>query len=204
MRKPAEASQRMLEAVLDFWFGIELVDARAVRMQLGFWFRSAPEQDLVIADRFGRLLATAARGELDHCAERARARLALIILLDQFSRNIHRGTKQAFATDARALELTETGIDAGLDLGLEPIERGFFYMPLQHAESLDVQRRSVGIFEALSRSEQVAHIADALVNFAAFAREHHEIIVRFGRFPHRTSTRDEEAFLASGAPRFGQ
>jgi uncharacterized protein (DUF924 family) len=135
--------------------------------------------------------------------------LSLILLLDQFPRNIYRGTRRAFAADEKALHLTLTGIQSGADAALDRIERLFFYMPLQHSESLEVQDESIAAYRRLLDESPEAlrpQFAEAL----EAARDHRAIIERFGRFPHRNralgrvSTRDEREFLASEAQAFGQ
>ena len=136
--------------------------------------------------------------------------LALIIVLDQFTRNIHRGTAAAFSNDQKALERMLAGIDAGIDRGLEPIERVFFYMPMQHSERMDIQDRGVETFAALAREPAPPHIANALRGFLNYAKLHRDIVARFGRFPHRNDvlgrkhTDAELQFLADGGHTFGQ
>ena len=159
--------------------------------------------------RFGKLLASGAAAECQSWKATPRGRLALILLFDQFPRNVYRGTAKAFSFDQRALELTRSGIDAGLDRSLAALERMFFYMPLQHAEASDVQDSSVALFEALALScppEQRPYFQWSL----GFAREHRDLIARFGRFPHRNrvlereSTAEETAYLQGGGKTFGQ
>lgn len=172
--------------VLVFWFGF---DARGPipEERLKFWFGGSPETDERIRDRFGGRVGKASRGELSHWEEEPCGRLALILLLDQFTRNIYRGTPQAYALDSRALQLSLDGLARGHDQALEPIERAFFYLPLEHAEDLSAQQRSVHLFESLI--EDVAEVQrPAIESFADYARRHCDIIARFGRFPHRNST----------------
>lgn len=154
------------------WFG----DPRAPEL--------IPQTDELIAARFGALHAAAARGELDHWESSPRRRLALILLLDQFSRHVHRGTAAAYAQDARALGLAVSGMQFGADGALEPLERLFFYMPLMHAESLEVQEESVAAFRRL-RGEAPAELRDYFERTLGYAEQHREVIARFGRFPYR-------------------
>ena len=155
------------------------------------------------------MLEGAARGGLSGWADDARGRLALVILLDQMPRNIHRGSPAAFMHDGQAAVHCVAGIESGQDRVLHPVERVFLYMPLQHAEDLELQRRSVEQFESLA-SEADAAWRDSFVENVRFAREHHDIVERFGRFPHRNrilgreSTEEELHFLADGGPTFGQ
>jgi len=177
--------------VLAYWFAPG--PQRAAR-----WFRGDAATDADCRQRFASTLDAATRGELDGWSATPRGRLALIVVLDQFSRNIHRGTPRAFAQDARALALCLDGLARGDDRTLGPDERGFFYLPLEHAEDAAMQARSVACFEALAAE------APEAAGFLPWAREHRDVIARFGRFPTRNatlgrpSTPDEEAFLARG------
>ena len=180
-----------------------------------FWFGSHDTteaqraHDEEIRTRFGHLVELAARGELAGWADSPRRRLSLILLLDQFPRNIYRGTRRAFAADERALSLTLSGIQSGADAALDRIERLFFYMPLQHSESLEVQDESVAAYRRLLE-ETADELAPQLAEALESALAHRSIIERFGRFPHRNralgrvSTKEEREFLASEAQVFGQ
>lgn len=198
------------EEILAFWFGAVDGDGLSAPERARMWFRSDPAVDAEIRRRFGPVLAQAARAALPAWEERARGRLALVLLHDQFARNIYRGTPQAFAGDARALALCLQAIACGHDQALASIERAFLYMPLQHSERLEAQERGVGHYEALLRAV-TAPVARRLERFRDSAIEHRDIIRRFGRFPHRngilgrTSTPAELEFLAAGGARhFGQ
>ena len=195
--------------VLSFWFQDATQSPEALQRRSAVWFRSDPAFDRECATRFTALLAEAARGVLGSWGETPRGRLALVILLDQMPRNIHRGSPAAFMHDAQAASHCVAGIESGQDRSLHPVERIFLYMPLQHAEDLDLQRRSIERFESLA-----AEAGDVWRGYLAenvhYAREHHDIIERFGRFPHRNrvlgreSTGEELRYLADGAPTFGQ
>ena len=197
------------DAVLSFWFEDATRSPEALQRRNAVWFRVDPAFDSTCAARFAALLEDAARDGLDSWAGSAHGRLALVLLLDQMPRNIHRGSPDAFMHDTQAAAHCVAGIESGQDRALHPIERTFLYMPLQHAEDLDLQRRSVEQFESL-----VAEADDAwrecLTENLRHAREHHDIIERFGRFPHRNrilgreSTEEELRYLADGAPTFGQ
>ncbi|NNC63792.1 MAG: DUF924 domain-containing protein [Gammaproteobacteria bacterium] len=198
------------EEILAFWFGEPAVDAAAVQVLMKRWFHTDSEQDALTRDRFGSAMADAAASRLQNWEGRPRSRLALILLLDQFPRNVFRGTAAAFEQDAKALNLTINGIAAAQDRDLGPFERLFFYMPMQHSESIAVQNRSVELFDELARSAGTDFLADALASSADYARQHRDIIARFGRFPHRneilgrTSTEAEVRFLEQGGATFGQ
>lgn len=206
---PGPTDER-IDALLDFWFGGYADDADRLKLLKQLWFKATPDQDAEIRARFGTLAAAAARGELDAWAGTPRGRLALILLLDQLPRSLHRGGRDAFACDARALELCLEGLRLGLDAALAPLERVFFCMPLQHAESTVIQALSVETFRRLSETEAEKPIASMLENAADSALEHREIVDRFGRFPHRNralgreTTAAEREFLASGGSSFGQ
>jgi uncharacterized protein (DUF924 family) len=194
------------EEILRFWFGAGDASARKR------WFTPDPAFDAEIRDNFTADADRAARGELDGWARDARGALALIVLLDQFPRNVHRGTELAFAADARALAVTRDGIAAGLDRELSLVERAMFYMPLMHAEDREIQRTSLAVFRALAddavNTGAPAEILDYVRMAQEFAGKHAAIIERFGRYPHRnavlnrTSTGDEVQFLTEPGSRF--
>src|SRR5690606_2591776 len=134
------------------------------------------------AARFGTTAELAVSGELDAWGESAEGRLALILLLDQVPRHLHRGTAAAFAQDAKALALSTEGIEKGYDRELPVLERGFFYMPLEHAESLDAQELSVRMFEKLAADDSAPDFyGSALRSMLDYAKQHRDIVARFGR-----------------------
>ena len=208
-------SERRAQDVLDYWFGADPLapDQRLQRMRLWFGGDEPPEiralRDETIATRFGPLARAAAEGQLDAWVSSPHRLLALVLLLDQFPRNIHRGTAEAFAQDERALELVMAGLQTAADATLTPIQRVFFYMPLQHAESPDVQDEAVAAFQRLAVEAPPEHRA-LFQNCLQFAQLHQRIVARFGRFPHRNailgrqSSPAEEAFLRDETQRFGQ
>ena len=168
-----------------------------------------PQTDEAIRDGFGALAADALAGRLAAWADSPRRRLALILLLDQFPRNLHRGQPAAFAGDTAALELATSGIQLGADAALDPVERVFFYMPLQHAESRDVQAESVAAFKRLE-AEAPEGLHELFAGIRQFAALHWDIVERFGRFPHRNQTLgrdsspDEARWLSKLGQHFGQ
>lgn len=193
--------------VNEFWFGQLPLrpDGLSERWQL--WYQSSAATDASIRDRFGSLVDSAVAGGFERWEGQALSRLALIIVLDQFTRNIYRGRAGAFAGDPRALALALNAIDRGLDREVDLIPRGFFYLPLQHAEDLSVQERSVRVSEQYDAECEAAGFKGGQ---AAFAREHRDVVARFGRFPHRNkalgrqSTPDELTYLADSPPTYGQ
>ncbi len=195
------------EDVLEFWFGTmtDGVCSAATRRR---WFAADPAFDREITERFAPLLEGAAGGALSHWLAEARGRLAFIIVTDQFSRQIHRGLREAFETDKLAVAAARDGIDLRHDRLLSIDERSFFYMPFKHSESLVDQHTSVELFTQLADETRPAHRAVA-DNALRYALNHRDIVDRFGRFPHRNeclgraSTDAEVAFLRD-ASRFGQ
>jgi uncharacterized protein (DUF924 family) len=210
--------------VREFWFGKSLTGplpgqgemaSRAVALsrRASLWFEANPQlqgqQDELIRSAFQGLVERAGRGELAGWADSPRRRLSLIILLDQFPRHIYRGTPQAFAHDAEALALTLSGMQLAADGALNIIERLFFYMPLQHTESTEVQDESVSAYRRLV-AESPAELQSTFESALESAEEHRALIRQFGRFPHRNqllgrdNTTEEEAYLKKGGENFGQ
>ena len=193
--------------VLHFWFG-DLSHPTAIPDQkTSMWFANGKDYDGEIQKRFGRLHQKACQGELDHWQYESKSLLALIIILDQFSRHIYRETAQAFEQDPKCITLVVTGIENGLDQSLYLIERKFFYMPLMHAEELKLQDLSVNMFSQL-RDLAPAELKEFYARTLSFADSHRFVINKFGRFPElntilgRTTTDDEEEFLKTGKYQF--
>jgi uncharacterized protein (DUF924 family) len=191
-------------AVREYWFGPEPLTAEALGRRLDLWFgEEGKRHDEEIRTRFGGLLERAVAGELAGWADGPRRRLSLILLLDQFPRNIFRGTARAFDHDARALTLALTGMQSAADGALDFAERLFFYMPLQHAESLEAQDESVAAFRRLL-TEVPPELRPTFERARLSAEKHRAIIERFGRFPHRNallgrpSTPEEAQWLREG------
>ena len=178
------------DEVLDFWFGREGEPGYGEFREE--WFRKDPEFDREVRDRFEGLHEQAAAGALDDWKEDARSCLALVIILDQFPRNMYRGDPRSYATDRKAQETAEYAVDHALNRELPEFQRMFLYMPFMHSEDLAHQRRSVELFRGLGEDE-----ADA----DSYAVRHMEIVERFGRFPHRNevlgrpTTPEEAEFL---------
>lgn len=195
------------ENVLAFWFGPPGSAAEIAGRQRTLWFGKSPANDQAVIERFSATLVAATAGQLDHWIHTPRGRLALVIVLDQFPHHIHRDQPQAFATDPQALVLSLAALAAGEDRQLAPIERVFLYLPLEHAESIDMQERSVSLYQQLA--QEAADDERALFdNFLDYARKHLDVVARFGRFPHRNailgrpSTPDEIEFLKQPGSRF--
>jgi uncharacterized protein (DUF924 family) len=199
-----------IEEILSFWFGETPSNGDEVDRLMSRWFGGDTDVETAIRRRFETAVHAAARGELEPWTRTARGRLATILLLDQFPRSLYRGTAAAFAQDQHALTLTTAGIASGMDAELSPLERIFFYMPMQHSESLAVQSRGVQLFESVARGDPERHLRKTLEAAAQYARLHRDIVERFGHFPHRNAalgrrnTAEEDRYLEEGAPTFGQ
>jgi|KBSSwiStaDraftv2_1062776.scaffolds.fasta_scaffold21290_3 uncharacterized protein (DUF924 family) len=210
--------------VREFWFGKSLTGslpgqgeiasrALALNRRASLWFEPNPQlmgqQDELVRAQFQGLVERGGRGELASWADSPRRRLSLIILLDQFPRHIYRGTAKAFAYDPEALALTLSGMQSAADGALNIIERLFFYMPLQHAESTEVQDESVSAYRRLV-AESPAEMRSTFESSLQSAEEHRALIRQFGRFPHRNrllgrdTTPEEDAYLKKAGDRFGQ
>lgn len=203
------------QEVLHFWFGSKPYTAAQVMQRSRLWFGDpnapelTPQTDELVQSQFAGSIAAAARGELAAWESSPRRRLALILLLDQFPRNIYRGSAAAFAQDDKALRLAVSGMQFGADAALDPLERMFFCMPLMHAESLEVQDEGVAAFRRLL-DEAPPELRSYFEDCLRYAQLHRDLIARFGRFPHRNKIlgRDSSAaeieYLASEREDFAQ
>jgi uncharacterized protein (DUF924 family) len=192
---PSEAGYTKAQEVLDFWFGREGEPGYGEFREA--WFKKDPEFDRLVRDRFEALYEAAATGDLEDWKEEAQSCLALVIVLDQFPRNMFRGDPRSYATDRKAQETSEYAVDNAYDRELPEFQRTFLYMPFMHSENLEHQRRSVELFRGLGGSDS-----------AEYAVRHMEIIERFGRFPHRNevlgrrTTPEEAEFLTQPGSSF--
>jgi len=195
--------------VLEFWLADAPESPEAARARSDFWFGNNPETDSQIWQLFEDVINDAASGVYADWAETAFGRLALIILLDQFPRNIYRGTSEVYRYDSIALSLAGQGVTVGQLAGLSVPEQAFFLMPYQHSEDISVQRAGVQLMKAMvdEAPEEWKPIASG---YHEFAVRHHDIVAAYGRFPHRnsllgrSSTDAEAEFLAEGGDTFGQ
>jgi uncharacterized protein (DUF924 family) len=168
--------------ILSFWFS----DTSRPK-----WFATDPSFDAAVSARYGAVLQAAKRGELFQWRETIRGRLAEIIVLDQFSRNIHRGAATAFECDAQALVLAQEAVRDQTRLELTPDEKAFLYMPFMHSESLVIHEQGLKLFSEVGLEWHLP-----------YEEEHRRVIQRFGRFPHRNailgraSTAEEDLYLA--------
>ena len=187
------------ETVLDFWFGARGSPERGKSRAM--WFKKDEAFDAALHAKFGVLHTEARAGQLQAWEAQPKSALALIILLDQFSRNMFRGQPESFAGDAAALRLARAVITRGQDTALLPVMRQFVYLPFEHSENLADQDESVRRFGILDALPETKGLLD-------WAEKHRAIIARFGRFPHRNailgreSTAEEIEFLQTPGSSF--
>ena len=215
------AASTLTSRVLSFWFaGYTNFTLPVPQQALGLWFRGGKEMDEKIEHFFGKDLAAAAAGDPEYTALASpsptatpESSTAYVILLDQFSRNVWRGTTRSFAQDEAALAASRSLIATSPEgvAALDPVHHAFLIMPFMHGECLSVQEESVRRFEELAsatkaRSEPSAHpsVVSMLESFSTYAKKHRDDLVRFGRYPHRNeilgreSTEEEKEYLKAG------
>ena len=194
--------------VLTFWFG-NIQDGFSPQEKVQIWFKGGSKVDNQIKKQFSELHSKALAQDLNDWTLQPHPTLALIILLDQFSRNIYRKTADAYSGDSLALKYCKQAIQKNWDLQLAFIERIFLYMPLHHSENLNDQQLCLDLLQKLHLEVDEQHTS-FIEQFLFYTREHLEVINRFGRFPHRNnvlqreSTLEEIAYLADGASSYGQ
>lgn len=195
------------DAIHEFWFGTDVDDVKAADQKKKLWWSKDTAVDNIIVQQFEKSTLAVADGLLDSWKTTPRGVLALILLTDQFPRNMYRGTSASFAYDHIALQLCKQVLEQGVDQLLRPIERVFVYLPLEHSESKIDQERAVQLFAQLANDVPAAQ-KSTFDGFHQFAIRHRDIIARFGRFPHRneilgrTSTEEEIAFLKTAGSSF--
>jgi uncharacterized protein (DUF924 family) len=193
-----------VKEILNFWFGEDPDDPFQNQSR---WWKKDPALDQEIRERFGADLKKAVHGELNSWMKSAEGGLALVILLDQFSRNMFRGKPESFSQDPQALEAVHHLMERGLDQELPPVQRWFLYMPMMHSEDPEVHKKSLIIYESLWKSAP-PQFEKALKSAFDFAEKHAAIVFRFGRYPHRNailgrkSTPEEEEFLTQPGSSF--
>lgn len=191
-----------------YWFG-KLQNGISVPSQHSLWYQSDPKTDEYITSHYFDLLQQAGNRQLSDWQNTACGSLCLIILIDQFSRNIFRNQKQAFAYDDLALEYCLEGLEKGFDKQLQIAERLFYYHPLMHAESLSCQQLCVDLMQQMLVGCNQGNLV-TIENSIKFALQHRDIIAEFGRFPYRNqvlereSTASELNYVRSGGQSFGQ
>jgi len=195
------------EEVLDFWFGEQKAEKAWLEARGRLWFGGDAQTDAQLRERFLARTEAARAGELDAWGEEPRGLLALVILLDQLSRSLFRGTPEAFRLDPKARALAHRALAEGWAERYTPLERIFLFMPLMHSESLAEQEQCVVLFQELAAQTQ-GPIAYSVRNSLDYAQRHLDIVARFGRFPHRNdtlgraSTPEEVEFLKQPGSRF--
>lgn len=200
MTKENEQSLEQIDEILHFWFGHAEGAALPSTHRTWVWFSGDPVNDAEIKEKFQKELEEAIAGKYDDWELNPRGSLALIVLFDQFSRNVYRHTHKSFDQDRQALEICLRGIERQHDHKLSLLERAFFYFPLMHSENQEMQNLSVRAFEMLL-GLSFQETRPIFAKFLDYALRHREIISRFGRFPHRNevlgrmSTPDEVEFL---------
>ena len=186
-----------IEQIIDFWFGGDINDPDLAKRQSPLWWQKNPQTDSLIRQKFAGGLNGLPAGYYDHWLESPLGRLAAIIVLDQFSRNMYRDTPRSFTQDSLALKWCMDGMDLEQDLELPFIARVFFYLPLEHSESIEMQNLSVKKFTELADADN----GETFRGFQDFAQRHRAVIEQFGRYPHRNgilgreNTADEQAYI---------
>ena len=178
--------------ILQFWFGSDPDASMSDSTFSDLWWSKNDETDERIKEEFGSVVQDAAAGALEAWKQTPEGRLALIILLDQFPRNIYRNSPRAFAYDPIALELALEGLDLGHHLRLRPIQRVFWFLPLEHSESLDHQNTCVDLFAELADTVP-GDMRDAMNGYLDYAKQHRDVIKQFGRFHHRNAILDRDS-----------
>jgi uncharacterized protein (DUF924 family) len=206
---PNKHSSNNSEAIISYWLGSSDSNPAEFKTQQKLWYHSKPETDNYIRTAFESDLASAENGDLSHWRNTAEGCLALVILLDQFSRNLYRGTPAVYANDAQAQDVVVSLLERNGHLGFNIPARIIFYHPFHHAENLKFQRKAVSLFE-----EMLEHAPDewrkSISGNLALIKSHRDIISNFGRFPHRNtilgrqSTPEECQYLQQDKRTYGQ
>jgi uncharacterized protein (DUF924 family) len=189
------ATMEEVDDVLRFWFGErfdEIDDSKIAGRQSKLWWGKSADADAEIRERFEARVRAAGAGELDDWRQAPEGTLALILLTDQLTRNIYRGSRAMFGSDAVARKLCIEGLKAGSDAALRPIQRVFFYLPLEHSEDVDLQAWCVDLMRGLARGAPEDQ-REIFEGFVRYAQAHQRIIERFGRFPHRNAVLSRES-----------
>ena len=195
------------DAIHEFWFGTDVDDVKTAEQKKKLWWAKDTAVDDIIRQRFEKATLAVADNALDSWKSTPRGLLALILLTDQFPRNMYRGTSASFAYDHIALQLCQQALEQGIAQLLRPIERVFIYLPLEHSEAIADQERAVQLFEQLA-NDVPAEQKSIFDGFHQFAIRHRDIIARFGRFPHRNEilrrdlTEEEISFLKTAGSSF--
>ncbi len=196
-----------INILLEFWFGTEVEPNKIIETQSTLWWGKCSDLDQKIEELFLIPYEQAINGELNHWLQTPAGQLALILLLDQFSRVLNRNSGKAFSQDNKALNIALAGIENNFDKLLRPIERVFYYMPLEHSEDINTQNKSIELFSELLNDVPV-ELKKQFHAYLDFAEQHRVIIEQFNRFPHRnnllnrTSSPEELLFLQENGSSF--
>ena len=182
----------IINEILMYWFGPLDSEGLSAPEQHGLWFKSSAATDKACGELFRSAVEQAIAGKLDHWAKSDRGLIALIVLLDQFPRNIYRGTASAFSGDNKSLIVARQAIAMNRHKDLPLIHRVFLYLPLEHSEELAVQEQCVALFEEMTNITGLTQMAD----FSRYAVAHRDIIAQFGRFPHRNDILERQSTAA--------
>ncbi|MDK1024320.1 MAG: DUF924 family protein [Gammaproteobacteria bacterium] len=197
------------EDIIEFWFSDSLDSPESARNRSKFWYVSNSVTDDEIRTQFGPVLEAAHNGLISDWEASPEGALALVILLDQFSRNIYRGDAKAYSGDELALAIAKRAVQSGFDQDLPGLQRLFLYHPLHHSEQISDQEKAVALFQNVE-DQSPEDWREFLHGFTKFAIHHKDVVTRFGRFPHRNkilhrrNTKEEQAYLDGGASSYGQ
>ena len=198
-----------INAIVSFWLGDALNSPEAADARRDWWYRGGPGVDAQIGERFGDLVEQACAGGLAHWQDSSDGALALIVLLDQFTRNMYRHTARAYAGDTHGMQIVNRVIENGLDQELHAVARIWLYHPFHHAESVHEQDRGIALLQDLLVQSEGSWHGYIKRSISGWTR-HRDIVAKFGRFPHRNSvlgresTAAEKDFLGSNSESFGQ
>ena len=200
---------KLINDIVEFWLGASINEPQAAFARRDWWYRGSERVDEEIRERFGGVVLQACEGSLSYWETTPDGALALILLLDQFTRNVYRNTAEAYVGDERAFNIVNRTLDKKLNHRLHPVPRIWLYHPFHHSEKLEAQDLGVDLLKELERTSPSIWGPYIRRSIKGWTR-HRNIIARFGRFPHRnhvlnrTSTRDELEFLAKNGETFGQ
>ncbi len=197
------------QSVYEYWFGSEALTPAVTKSRSQLWWQGSADIDFDIERRFGKLVEVAGKGSFTNWMDTPASAIALIVLNDQFPRNLYRGSGKAFAQDHLALGYAQQLVHSAEFSGLHPLEKTFSLMPFEHSENLENQEFCVAQFAQLVESVD-PEWQQSMQSFYQYALDHRDIVRQFGRFPHRNkvlgreSTPEETEYLTSGGRRFGQ
>jgi len=197
-------SKATSQAILDFWFNSQKTTAENVK----YWFAGTQKIDAEIKKNFESNVLAASDGLLNDWEKEPLSCLALVITLDQFPLNIYRDTAKSFHLNDMALPIAQRALQAGFDQKVKPLQRVFFYLPFEHSEDLNIQKKSVQLFEKLNQEATSEEEKKVMAVFLDYAIKHYDVIARFGRFPDRNPilgrkhTPPEAEYMAQGGPPF--